>query len=67
MAPLWRSVGVGPTSYAGAFRGLYIDLSPPSFAWEEPLGDSIRLGHAPAASCESPARGWTQLGRPLVT
>ena len=65
MAPLWRSVGVEPDGHAGAFRGLYIDLSPPSFAWEEPLGDSIRLGHAPAELEESPA--WLDtLGRPLV-
>ena len=65
MAPLWRSVGVEPDGHAGAFRGLYIDLSPPSFAWEEPLGDSIRLGHAPAKLDKSPA--WLDtLGRPLV-
>ncbi len=65
MAPLWRSVGVEPDDNAGAFRGLYIDLSPPSFAWEEPLGDSIRLGHVPAAPGDLPA--WLdELGRPLV-
>jgi Erythromycin biosynthesis protein CIII-like, N-terminal domain len=40
MAPLWRSVGVEPDGHAGAFQGLYIDLSPPSFAWEQPLGDT---------------------------
>ena len=65
MAPLWRSVGVEPDDNAGAFRGLYIDLSPPSFAWEEPLGDSIRLGHVPAAPGDSPA--WLdELARPLA-
>jgi UDP:flavonoid glycosyltransferase YjiC (YdhE family) len=65
MAPLWRSVGVEPDDNAGAFRGLYIDLSPPSFAWEEPLGESIRLGHVPAAEERAPA--WLdELARPLV-
>ncbi len=65
MAPLWRSVGVEPDGHAGAFRGLYIDLSPPSFSWEEPLGDSIRLGHAPAEPQDAAA--WLDaLGRPLV-
>jgi len=65
MAPLWRSIGAEPDGHAGAFRGLYIDLSPPSFAWEQPLGDSIRLGHVPAAPENSPA--WLDtLERPLV-
>lgn len=65
MAPLWRSLGVEPDRHAGAFRGLYIDLSPPSFAWEQPLGDRIQLGHVPAAQQDPPA--WLDaLERPLV-
>ena len=65
MAPLWRSVGAEPDGHAGAFRGLYVDLSPPSFAWEQPLGDSIRLGHMPAASQAVP--DWLDtLEQPLV-
>ncbi len=65
MAPLWRSVGAEPDEHAGAFRGLYVDLSPPSFAWEEPLGDSIRLGHVPEAQEDAPA--WLdELEQPLV-
>ena len=65
----WRRSGAPsapePDEYVGAFRGLYVDLSPPSFAWEEPLGESIRLGHVPAAIEDAPA--WLDtLGRPLV-
>jgi UDP:flavonoid glycosyltransferase YjiC (YdhE family) len=66
VAPLWRSVGAEPDGHAGAFRGLYVDLSPPSFAWEQPLGDSVRLGHVPAAPPADPL-GWLgMLKRPLV-
>ena len=43
MAPLWRDEGLEPARYAGAFDGLYIDLASPSFAWEQPLGESVRL------------------------
>jgi len=65
MAPLWRSVGAEPDDHAGAFRGLYIDLSPPSFSWEQPLGDSIRLGQVPAAQLDAP--DWLDiLEQPLV-
>ena len=38
VAPLWRTAGLEPEPYAGAFRGLYVDISPPCFAWEEPAG-----------------------------
>ena len=41
--PLWRTAGLEPEPYAGAFRGLYVDISPPCFAWEEPQGESVRL------------------------
>ena len=65
----WRrsgaSVGAEPDEHAGAFRGLYIDVSPPSFAWEQPLGDSIRLGHVPVAQLDAP--DWLDaLEQPLV-
>ena len=36
-----RRARAGP--YAGAFRGLFVDLAPPSFAWEQPLGKVVRL------------------------
>lgn len=65
MAPLWRSVGAEPDAHAGAFRGLYIDLCPPSFAWEQPLGDAIGLRTEPATAHDRP--NWLDtLGQPLV-
>ena len=66
MAPLWRSVGAEPDAYIGAFRGLYVDLSPPSFAWEEPLGESIRLGDGRAELPEDSPAWLEELERPLV-
>ena len=41
--PLWRGAGLEPEPYAGAFRGLFVDISPPCFTWERPVGKSIRL------------------------
>jgi UDP:flavonoid glycosyltransferase YjiC (YdhE family) len=43
VAPLWREHGLAPEAHAGAFRGLYVDVCPPSFAREQPLGPSVRL------------------------
>ena len=37
-----------------------------SFAWEEPLGDSIRLAACAGGAGASLRPGWTTLGRPLV-
>jgi len=63
--PLWRGQGLEPEPYAGSFRGLYVDISPPSFAWEEPQGASIRLRPFEQESDEAPE--WlAQLERPLV-
>ena len=63
--PLWRSVGLEPPPYAGAFDGLYVDICPPSLAWEQPPGKHIRL--APAAPGAGSAPAWLEaLGRPLV-
>ena len=45
-ASLWRAHGLEPAPYAGAFDGLYVDISPPSFTVEEPLGRSVRLGRS---------------------
>lgn len=65
LLPLWEQVGEQPLPYAGAFAGLYVDMSPPSFAWEQPLGESVRLSPAPAPAGAPPA--WlADLGRPLV-
>jgi UDP:flavonoid glycosyltransferase YjiC (YdhE family) len=55
VAPLWREHGLEPDPYAGAFRGLYVDLAPPSFAWEQPLGKRVTLRPAADAVGEPPA------------
>ena len=63
--PLWRSEGLEPDPYAGAFRGLYVDLAPQSFAWEQPRGSVIRL--RPASATDEPRRAWlAELELPLV-
>jgi UDP:flavonoid glycosyltransferase YjiC (YdhE family) len=65
VAPLWRTAGLEPEPYAGAFRGLYVDISPPCFAWEEPQGESIRL-HPFEAEAGEPPDWLVELGSPLV-
>ncbi len=63
--PLWREHGLEPDPHAGAFRGLFVDLAPESFAWEQPLGRAIRMRPAPGAATAAPA--WLdELGEPLV-
>ena len=63
--PLWGEHGLEPDPHAGAFRGLFVDLAPESFAWERPLGRSIRMRPAPGAAGAAPA--WLdELGEPLV-
>jgi len=65
VAPLWRTAGLDPERYAGAFQGLYVDISPPCFAWEEPQGESVRLHPFEAEAGEPPV--WLlELGSPLV-
>jgi UDP:flavonoid glycosyltransferase YjiC (YdhE family) len=54
VAPLWREHGLAPDPHAGAFRGLYVDLAPPSFAWEQPLGTCVSLRPAAEAAGEAP-------------
>lgn len=63
--PLWREHGLEPDPHAGAFRGLFVDLAPESFAWERPLGRTIRMRPVPGATAAAPA--WLdELGEPLV-
>jgi len=63
--PLWRRFSLDPAPYAGAFEGLYIDICPPSLAWEQPLGESVLL--APAAPRTGSPPAWLDgHGRPLV-
>jgi UDP:flavonoid glycosyltransferase YjiC (YdhE family) len=63
--PLWRGEGLEPDPHAGAFRGLFVDLAPPSFAWEPPQGEVVRLRPIPDATGSPP--GWLgELEPPLV-
>ena len=56
--PLWRRFGLDPAPYAGAFEGLYIDICPPSLAWEQPPGESVLL--APAAPRAGSPPAWLE-------
>jgi UDP:flavonoid glycosyltransferase YjiC (YdhE family) len=63
--PLWSQVGAEPLPYVGAFSGLYVDTCPPSLAWEQPLGETMRL--APATTPPGSPPPWlAELERPLV-
>ena len=65
LEPLWRGEGLEPDPYAGAFRGLFVDLAPPSFAWEQPRGEVVRLRPVPDTAAAPPA--WLdELEPPLV-
>ncbi|MDX6513152.1 MAG: hypothetical protein QOE36_2656 [Gaiellaceae bacterium] len=62
--PLWREVGLEPEPYGGMFRGIYLDIAPPSLQ-TDPLPDGARvqlLRPVPVASVSAePAPEW--LGR----
>jgi UDP:flavonoid glycosyltransferase YjiC (YdhE family) len=63
--PLWRGEGLDPDPHAGAFRGLYVDLAPPSFSWEQPHGKVVRM--RPVPDTAEPAPPWlNELEPPLV-
>ncbi len=63
--PLWRAHGLDPDPHAGAFRGLFVDLAPASFAWERPPGHSVRMRPVPGAEGSAPV--WLDgLEQPLV-
>ena len=65
VATLWRSAGLEPAPYAGAFEGLYVDVVPPLLADERPLCPSIRLRLADGEPVDPPP--WLErLPRPLV-
>ena len=65
VATLWRSAGVEPAPYAGAFEGLYVDVVPPLLAEDRPLGPSFSLRLDGGEPVEPPP--WLeQLPRPLV-
>jgi len=65
LEPLWRGQGLEPDPYAGAFRGLFVDLAPPSFAWEQPRGRVVRLRPVPDTA-EAPPPWLDELEPPLV-
>jgi UDP:flavonoid glycosyltransferase YjiC (YdhE family) len=50
MAPLWRDAGLEPDVYAGCYRGLYVDIYPPSLR-------STDMSHVPATQLCRPAEG----------
>jgi hypothetical protein len=54
VAPLWRAHGLEPDPYAGAFRGLYVDVAPPSLAPAEPPGPAVRLRLVERAAAPPP-------------
>jgi UDP:flavonoid glycosyltransferase YjiC (YdhE family) len=60
VAPLWEACGVEPDPLAGAYRGLYVDICPPSLQPPPPADRSQRLRPVTAG----PAR--REAGRPLV-
>ena len=63
--PIWLEHGLEPDPHAGAFRGLFIDLAPDSFAWEKPQGRVVRM--RPAAAVVGAAPAWLdELEPPLV-
>lgn len=64
MAPLWAAIDLEPDPYAGAFRGLYVDVVPPAFDDDLPLCPSIRL--RPSLTAAEPPPWLADLRRPLV-
>lgn len=65
LQPIRRRLGLEPDPHAGSFRGLFVDLAPPAFAWEQPPGRSVRLRPVPGAQGSPPA--WpAALEPPLV-
>jgi UDP:flavonoid glycosyltransferase YjiC (YdhE family) len=52
--PLWRATGLTPEPYAGMFRGIYVDIAPPSFQTETfPAG--VRVEPLRSASLDAPS------------
>ena len=59
--PLWRAAGLEPEPYAGMFRGIYVDIAPPSFQTETvPAG--VRVEQLRSASLDTPATERTPTG-----
>jgi hypothetical protein len=64
-APLWRENGLEPPPYAGSFTGPYVDICPPSLAWEQPPTERIAVRASEPEPSDPPA--WLEeMGRPLA-
>jgi len=59
VAPLWEAAGLEPDPYAGSYRGLYVDLYPPSLRGEP-------MDHVPAVQSRRPADAAALAAGPLV-
>ena len=60
-APMWERAGLPPDEWAGAYRGTYVDICPPSFGGEAPPAGTPVRQLRPAD-----ARPGVRDGRPLV-
>lgn len=64
MAPFWRAAGLEPDELAGAYRGSYVGICPPSFRAELPRTPSRVYALRPAEALSPP--GPPRHDRPLV-
>ena len=55
VAPLWEGRAGARRRMRAPSRGLYVDIAPTSFAWEQPLGASCACGRFPTLAATSPA------------
>ena len=63
MAPYWRNAGLDPDELAGAYRGGYVTICPPSFLADLPDAPSQTYALRPADAAPPATRG---RDRPLV-
>lgn len=56
LAPLWREAGLAPDRHAGSYRGLYVDIYPPSLVGE-------KMDHVPRVQRSRPAEAPRADGR----
>lgn len=65
VGPAWGAFDLEPPAMAGMFDGLYVDLAPPRFQTDRPLGERVWM--RPASADEHPAPAWLgTLEPPLV-
>jgi UDP:flavonoid glycosyltransferase YjiC (YdhE family) len=55
LAPLWRDADLTPDRYAGSYRGLYVDIYPPSLRSQD-------MAHIPRIQMSRPTTGEAALG-----